>query len=58
VEETGVPRENHGPVADKLYLIKLCLVHLAGAGFELTSAVIMNKVVVKEYIFYSSHKLA
>jgi hypothetical protein len=58
VEETGVPRENHGPVADKLYLIILCSVHLAGAGFELPSAVSMNKVVVKEYIFYSSHKLA
>ena len=40
VEETGVPRENHRPVAS-LHLIMFYQVHHARAGFELTTLVVI-----------------
>jgi hypothetical protein len=43
VEETGVPRENHRPVAsDWLYHIMLYQVHLTWEGFELTTLVVIG----------------
>jgi hypothetical protein len=44
VEETGVPGENHQPVAstDKLYHIMLYRVYLTWTRFELTTSVVID----------------
>ena len=44
MEESGVPGENHRPVAShwQLYHIILYQVHIARAGFELTTSVVIG----------------
>jgi hypothetical protein len=42
VEETGVPGENHRPVADERYYIMLYRVLLAWEGFELKTLVVIG----------------
>ena len=46
-EETGVPGENHRPVA--LHHPMLCRVHLAWAGFELTTLLVRGNDCIGSY---------
>ena len=52
VEETGVPEENHQPVAIhwQTYHIMLYQVHLTWVGFKLTMLVVKDTICIGSYI--------
>jgi hypothetical protein len=42
MEEIGVPRENHRPVASNRQILSHNVVHLARAGFKLATSVVIG----------------